>query len=78
MITPVKLTNLAKQFYYHCWYNYNFCGNSYISYIDFILFIEATIKDMKPVNYNPWPGYKFTGVLRPWPKVKHSLTLTFR
>ncbi|XP_020619380.1 methionine aminopeptidase 1-like [Orbicella faveolata] len=28
----------------------------------------ATIKDMKPVNYNPWPGYKFTGVLRPWPK----------
>ena len=40
------------------------------------LFIEATIKDMKPVNYNPWPGYKFTGVLRPWPQVKHSLTLT--
>ncbi|XP_068705433.1 methionine aminopeptidase 1-like [Montipora capricornis] len=28
----------------------------------------AKIQNFKPASYNPWPGYKFTGALRPWPK----------
>ncbi|CAH3123419.1 unnamed protein product [Porites lobata] len=28
----------------------------------------AKIEDSKPAVYNPWPGFKFSGKLRPWPQ----------
>ncbi|XP_027039596.1 LOW QUALITY PROTEIN: methionine aminopeptidase 1-like [Pocillopora damicornis] len=29
---------------------------------------KAADDNNKPVTYNPWPGYRFTGKLKPWPQ----------
>jgi len=38
----------------------------------------AKIEDSKPAVYNPWPGFKFSGKLRPWPQVIRVKVAVFR
>ena len=38
----------------------------------------AKIEDSKPAAYNPWPGFKFSGKLRPWPQVITVKVAVFR
>ena len=42
----------------------------HITFIDLIVLWNCLVDDNnKPVTYNPWPGYRFTGKLKPWPQV---------